>query len=107
MANSGGLEIYDFNNSYKKEANDITNLLIVGGSQGAKFFDQNLKTLSTGMLMTMYEERGVGLAAPQVNQPIRLIVMDISENRDQPMVFVNPVVSSYAGRVESLSLIHI
>ena len=36
-------EIYDFNNSYKKEANDITNLLIVGGSQGAKFFDNNLK----------------------------------------------------------------
>jgi len=36
-------EIYDFNNSYKKEANDIINLLIVGGSQGAKFFDNNLK----------------------------------------------------------------
>ena len=53
------------------------------------------------MLMTMYEERGVGLAAPQVNQPIRLIVMDISEDRDQPRVFVNPIVSSYAGRVES------
>ena len=53
------------------------------------------------MLLTMYEERGVGLAAPQVNEPIRLIVMDISEERDQPMVFVNPVVSSYTGRVES------
>ena len=36
-------EIYDFNNSYKKENNDITNLLIIGGSQGAKFFDNNLK----------------------------------------------------------------
>ena len=70
-------------------------------SETITVFDQNLKRLSANMLMTMYEERGVGLAAPQVNQPIRLIVMDISEDRDQPRVFVNPIVSSYAGRVES------
>jgi len=49
----------------------------------------------------MYEERGVGLAAPQVNNPVRLIVMDISEDKDQSLVFVNPVVSSYKGKVES------
>ena len=36
-------EIYDFNNIKKEETNNSTNLLIVGGSQGAKFFDQNLK----------------------------------------------------------------
>ena len=36
-------EIYDFNNFIKEENNNSTNLLIVGGSQGAKFFDQNLK----------------------------------------------------------------
>ena len=70
-------------------------------SEPITVFDQSLKRLSTNMLLTMYEERGVGLAAPQVNEPIRLIVMDISEERDQPMVFVNPVVSSYTGRVES------
>ena len=70
-------------------------------SEAITVFDQKLKRLSTNMLLTMYEERGVGLAAPQVNEPIRLIVMDISEERDQPMVFVNPVVSSYTGRVES------
>ena len=70
-------------------------------SEPITVFDQSLKRLSTNMLLTMYEERGVGLAAPQVNEPIRLIVMDISEDRDQPMVFVNPVVSSYTGRVES------
>ena len=51
--------------------------------------------------MTMYEEKGIGLAAPQVNKPVRLIVMDISEDRDQPLVFVNPVVSSFEGKVES------
>ena len=36
-------EIYDFNNFIKEEINNSTNLLIVGGRQGAKFFDQNLK----------------------------------------------------------------
>ena len=70
-------------------------------SEPITVFDQNLKTLSANMLKTMYEEKGVGLAAPQVNQPIRLIVMDISQDRDQPMVFVNPTVSSYSGRIES------
>jgi len=70
-------------------------------SKDITIFDQGLKILSDNMLMTMYEQKGVGLAAPQVNQPIRLIVMDISEDRDQPMVFVNPVVSSYEGSVES------
>ena len=70
-------------------------------SEAVAVFYQDLKKLSTSMLMTMYEEKGVGLAAPQVNKPIRLIVMDISEDRDQPMVFVNPVVSSYEGKVES------
>ena len=53
------------------------------------------------MLMIMYKERGIGLAAPQVNKPVRLIVMDISEDRDQPLVFVNPVVSSFEGKAES------
>ena len=36
-------EIYSFNNFHKEEINNCVNLLIVGGSQGAKFFDQNLK----------------------------------------------------------------
>ena len=70
-------------------------------SEAITVFDQDIKTLSANMLVTMYEEKGIGLAAPQVNKPIRLIVMDISEDRDQPMVFVNPVVSSYEGKIES------
>ena len=70
-------------------------------SEPVTVFDQGLKTLSDKMLLTMYEERGIGLAAPQVNNPVRLIVMDISEDRDQPLVFVNPVVNAYKGKVES------
>jgi len=70
-------------------------------SEAITTFDRGLKRLSDNMLMTMYEEKGIGLAAPQVNKPVRLIVMDISEDRDQPLVFVNPVVSSFEGKVES------
>jgi len=70
-------------------------------SEDIVVFDQDLKYLSASMLVTMYEEKGIGLAAPQVNKPIRLIVMDISEDRNQPMVFVNPIVDSYEGTAES------
>tara|TARA_B100001113_G_scaffold295479_1_gene252697 strand:- start:349 stop:750 length:402 start_codon:yes stop_codon:yes gene_type:complete len=42
------------------------------------------------MLKTMYDANGIGLAATQVNQHVRLIVMDLSENRDDPRIFINP-----------------
>ncbi|MEK9649636.1 MAG: peptide deformylase [Gammaproteobacteria bacterium] len=55
-------------------------------------FDKSLKNLSDNMLHTMYQADGIGLAASQVNEHIRLIVMDISESRNEPRVFVNPEV---------------
>ncbi len=55
-------------------------------------FDKSLQELSEDMLYTMYEADGIGLAASQVDVHIRLIVMDISETRDEPMIFVNPEV---------------
>ena len=55
-------------------------------------FDKSLKNLSENMLYTMYEAEGIGLAASQVDVHIRLIVMDLSESKDNPMVFVNPEV---------------
>ncbi|MCP5077925.1 MAG: peptide deformylase [Psychromonas sp.] len=42
------------------------------------------------MLATMYEEKGVGLAATQVDIHQRIVVMDVSENGDQPIVLINP-----------------
>ena len=53
-------------------------------------FDKSLKNLAEDMLHTMYEDNGIGLAATQVNRHIRLIVMDLSEERNEPRVFVNP-----------------
>ena len=53
-------------------------------------FDDRLKTLVADMLQTMYEAKGIGLAATQVDVHERLIVIDVSEERDQPMVLINP-----------------
>jgi len=53
-------------------------------------FDKSLKKLSEDMLFTMYDANGIGLAATQVDRHIRLVVMDLSEDRNEPLVFVNP-----------------
>ena len=42
------------------------------------------------MFDTMYQEEGIGLAATQVNIHKRIIVIDVSENRENPLVFINP-----------------
>ena len=55
-------------------------------------FDKSLKKLTDDMLETMYAENGIGLAATQVNVHKRIIVMDISEERNEPRVFINPEV---------------
>ena len=52
--------------------------------------DARIKTLIDGMLETMYEASGIGLAATQVDVHERLIVIDVSEQRDQPLVLINP-----------------
>ena len=52
--------------------------------------DQRIRDLSQAMLATMYEANGIGLAATQVNVHERLIVIDVSEERNEPLVIVNP-----------------
>ena len=51
-----------------------------------------LKTLIADMLATMYDAQGIGLAATQVDVHERLIVIDVSEERDAPLVLINPEV---------------
>jgi peptide deformylase len=53
-------------------------------------FDGRLRQLIADMAETMYAAPGIGLAATQVDQHIRLIVIDVSETKDQLRVFVNP-----------------
>ncbi len=52
--------------------------------------DARLQTLVDDMLETMYEAEGIGLAATQVNVHERLVVIDVSEGRDKPLVLINP-----------------
>ncbi len=52
--------------------------------------DGRIRTLVDDMLATMYAAEGVGLAATQVDVHERVIVMDTSENRDRPLVLINP-----------------
>ena len=52
-----------------------------------------IRTLASDMLETMYAAPGIGLAASQVDKHIQLIVMDLSEDRDNPLVFINPKIT--------------
>lgn len=56
-------------------------------------FDDNLKTLIDDMFETMYQAKGIGLAASQIDEHIQVIVMDLSEENDQPRVFINPKIT--------------
>ena len=59
-------------------------------AEPVKSVDKNIKKIVDQMFFTMYEEKGIGLAATQVNRHIRVIVMDLSEERNEPRVFINP-----------------
>ena len=54
--------------------------------------DVRIKSLIADMLETMYDAKGIGLAATQVDAHERLIVIDISEEHDEPLVIINPEV---------------
>jgi len=60
-------------------------------------FDEALKKLVQDMSETMYSANGIGLAATQVNVHKRLLVLDISENQDQPRVYINPKILNTEG----------
>ena len=60
-------------------------------------FDDALRQLVDDMFETMYGAEGIGLAATQVNVHRRLLVMDISENRESPKVFINPEIIDSEG----------
>ena len=57
-----------------------------------KKIDERIQTLVADMFETMYEARGIGLAATQVDVHERIVVMDLTEDRSEPRVFINPVI---------------
>jgi len=65
----------------RKKAKPVTN------------FNTSLQTLIDDMFETMYEALGIGLAATQINVHKRLMVIDVSQEKDQPLVFINPKIT--------------
>jgi peptide deformylase len=63
--------------------------------------DDGIRQLVDDMFETMREERGIGLAATQINVHKRVVVMDVSENQSEPYVFINPTITSKAGTTVS------
>ena len=63
--------------------------------------DDAVRKLIDDMLETMYDAPGIGLAATQVNVHRRIIVVDVSENRDDPHAFVNPELELLGGSIET------
>ncbi len=62
--------------------------------------DDSIRHLIDDLLETMYEAPGVGLAATQVDVHQRVLVVDVSEARDEPHAFVNPVIEVAEGKQE-------
>ena len=62
-----------------------------------------IRALAAEMIELMYKDKGIGLAAPQVAESIRLITVDLSgpDKREDPRVFVNPVLSNLEVEVDS------
>ncbi|WP_211830081.1 peptide deformylase [Kistimonas asteriae] len=61
--------------------------------------DDALRTFIDDMFDTMYESKGVGLAATQVNVQKRIFVMDLSEDKSDPMAFINPEITPLTDEV--------
>lgn len=66
-------------------------------AQPVEAVDDEIRQLIDDMFETMYDAPGIGLAAIQVNDPRRVIVVDISEDRSQPVALVNPEITRLDG----------
>ena len=63
--------------------------------------DHSIRTLAENMLETMYLEGGIGLAATQINFQQRVIVIDLSPEKNDPMYLINPEILTRSGTAES------
>ena len=60
--------------------------------------DDGLRALADDMFETMYAAPGIGLAATQVDEHVRLLVTDVSSDRSEPHVLINPVIVEKSGK---------
>lgn len=65
-----------------------------------KKINKNIHNLIRNMFYTMYIENGIGLAGTQINIHKKIIVIDISENKDQKLVLINPKILKQSGTIK-------
>ena len=63
--------------------------------------DEAVQQLARDMLETMYAAPGIGLAATQVNVPLRVVTIDVSEDKNDPLVLINPEIVADEGDCET------
>ena len=63
--------------------------------------NDDIKQLVEDMFDTMYDENGIGLAATQVDVHKRVVVMNVDENQERPLVFINPEITHKEGKTIS------
>lgn len=63
----------------------------------ARIAEPGFQALLDDMFQTMYEEPGIGLAASQVDVHQRFMVIDVSEDKNRPLVFINPEITARSG----------
>jgi peptide deformylase len=66
-------------------------------AEPVRSFDRELKRLAGEMITTMNEKDGVGLAATQVGESIKLVVIDVTRGENEPIVLINPVIYFSSG----------
>lgn len=69
------------------------NPVLAMNCQPVQEINDQIRSLAADMGETMYKAPGVGLAAPQVGEPIRMVVLDVSEEKNNLMTLINPVIT--------------
>lgn len=69
------------------------NSVLAMNCQPVQEINDQIRRLAADMGETMYKAPGVGLAAPQVGEPIRMVVLDVSEEKNNLMTLINPVIT--------------
>ncbi len=63
--------------------------------------DHRVRKLATDMLETMYSAPGIGLAAIQVDVPLRVITIDVSNDKSEPLILINPEIIESGGSIRT------
>ncbi|MCF6235412.1 MAG: peptide deformylase [Gammaproteobacteria bacterium] len=74
---------------------------LLKSSMLVKSVNDDIQVLVDAMFETMYQAPGIGLAAPQIGVLLRVVVIDVSENKSAPLCLINPEITHLEGEIES------